>query len=913
MKNKFLLLIIVLFTFNALQAQVCGTFPPVKDFWWGTPGDEDFAFSNDSIDLFNVDTAEVIQGQSSIADFQYLIPKKFDATALSGGVIGLVDVQTISISGITGLPAGLNFGLDQAGTNAGNLYNPQTYRYGAVRLCGTTFAAAGVYEVLISVSAVVSTPIGNQTGSLPISVYVKVVPSPGGNPFYTFAPGQGCDSVNVDFEAVVPSPNPIINPINYAWDFTNDGTMDTSGTLANYTYTNIGTQEVNMTYTIDEFYISAASMSVSDADGCFCDLYFIFACTDGPEPYLVINTGGGDVTLPAGSGTSPSWSNLDIPISSVSLAINFWEEDGGLLNGNDFFGSDIETLTSTPTNGQVLSFSVGCGSASITISRRQLSVDNFVDTINVYGQSPTPIITNLNGAPIACLGDTVTLESSVAGSYQWYKDSLALGGETNQTLTVTTSGLYSLEVIDSGNICLSEQGFYDMAFEELVASIIDLTSTGGLFVDNPNGYTLQWFANGSGIAVPIPAATSDTLANFNPANAPFTVSFTSAIGCEALSAPFDLCLEGTSTASGTTISLGNSVTLTHDNFILKPGNDVAWAISTEADGAVTDMASLQAAISAGWVLPSDDSTGVTVDCSSIPADLDNGNYYFTPISAAALLIDSIIHFPSIDSGCVSDAQLCLDLSATPGVLLITDSLIFTFPDGSTAGLRDIVPASFQALLPDTINEGLIALLPSFVPGGALCFAFTDIYAGDPNGTWSISALNVGTGTLTIDVDDIISTVYADSCPVITVDQVITIPGLTFTIGGNTSASVSFTLPPIPANFPTINSDCNVFGSATLLTVNCATGIRDLVDLNSFNIYPNPNNGSFTVTLDVLERSEMNLAIYDVTGRRVLANSYPNVNKRFSETFDLANNMSAGFYVLNIEINGNQIQKHFIVK
>ena len=81
------------FGLNTITAQVCGAFPPVKDYWWGSPANEDFAFSADSINLFDTDTAEVTQGQFSFVDYQYLMPKKFDATALSGGVIGIVDVK----------------------------------------------------------------------------------------------------------------------------------------------------------------------------------------------------------------------------------------------------------------------------------------------------------------------------------------------------------------------------------------------------------------------------------------------------------------------------------------------------------------------------------------------------------------------------------------------------------------------------------------------------------------------------------------------------------------------------------------------------------------------------------------------------------------------------------------------------
>jgi hypothetical protein len=96
-------------------------------------------------------------------------------------------------------------------------------------------------------------------------------------------------------------------------------------------------------------------------------------------------------------------------------------------------------------------------------------------------------------------------------------------------------------------------------------------------------------------------------------------------------------------------------------------------------------------------------------------------------------------------------------------------------------------------------------------------------------------------------------------------------------------------------------------------VDCETGIRDYVDLSSINLYPNPNSGRFTVAMELLETTALNISIHDVMGRKVLSNYYPNAYGRFSETFDLSNNLSAGFYVLNLEVNGNTYQKHFIVK
>jgi hypothetical protein len=862
-------------------------------------------------DLGVVPSAVTIQaGADTTIVFQYLMPQTL---AVSGLTATVTSVQILQVQNLPPATTSFCWTSDQAANN--HIYYPQTYRYGCVTMNINTLAPAGTYTVNILVNGCGSAAGITQCQNQNVPLTITVLP-PTGNPFFSLSGNVACDSLEVDFTQTLIAPLPI-NPTTYSWDLGN-GVLAT-GPTANTTYVGVGQYIVSLTETIEEYYISAASLTASSS-GCYCGdieepTIPILGCTAAPEPYLIINAGGGNVTLGnPSSNTTVSWSNIDIPISSTAVSIQAWEDDNGSPFGSqdDNLGSALLTFNSNPGIGSQ-SFSTSCANGSITLSKRVKATNTYTDTVNILPPSAIPLISNNGGNPI-CNGDSVVLSSTVSVTYQWYLDSLAISGATAQSIVAKNEGDYYVITLDAGTICASSSAVYALDFETVQIPVIGLTATGlGLYVSNIDNNAVQWYANGSGIAVPIPGATNDTLPTFNPLNAPFTVLFTSLIGCTQWSAPFDICVEGTSSASGNTVNLSTSVTLSHDNFILKPGNDVAWAVSTQADGAITDMNGLQAAITAGWIIPADNATGVLINCSKLPSNLANGDYYFTPISAASLVIDSIIHFPTIDSGCVSDAQLCLALSATPGVLLITDSLIFTFPDGSTANLRDIVPASFQALLPDTINEGLIGLLPSIIPGGALCFALTDLYPGNPNGTWTIEALNVGTGSLTISIDDIVSGVYADSCPVITVDQIITIPGQNFTIGANTNASVSFTLPPLPANFPTINVDCNVFGGATLITINCGTGIEEIINVASLNLYPNPNSGSFTLEFEVLERSDVQLEIFDLTGRRLLSNTYTNAYGQLKETFNLSNNLSSGFYVLNLNIKGNQIQKHFIVK
>lgn len=893
--KKFIFSVLSLILVLGVQAQ-CPTCV-VDETVHPSTGPQDFGLEPEQITIqAGVDTTVV---------FQYLMPQQL---SVSGVTATVTSVQILQVQNLPPATTSFCWTSDQAANN--HTYYPQTYRYGCVTMQINTLAPAGVYNVNILVNGCGTAAGITQCQNQNIPLQVTVLP-PAGNPFFSLSGNIACDSLNVDFEETIPDPS-VVNPTSYSWDF-GDGTTAT-GPTANHTFVGAGEYVVTLTEVVEEYYISAATVSATD-NSCYCgDVeevdWPIVGCTADPEPYLIINAGAGDVTLgnPA-SGTTVSWSGIDIPITSPAVSIQAWEEDG--TSPDDNLGSDLITFTSDPGTGNI-SFSSSCVNGSITLSQRVLTTNTYYDTVTISQPSVQPIITN-NGPNPICAGDSTELSASVSGSYQWYLDTVAIQGATNQTYMATQAGDYYVVVVDNGTICESTSEAYTLLIDDVTTPVIEAANASDLYVANPNQYAVEWFANGSGSPIPIPGANGDTLAGFNPANAPFTVTFTSNNGCEATSALFEICVAGTSSASGSIVDLSNTVDLTHNGFALKAGNDVAWAISTAADGPITDMTMLQDAIDDGWVIPSSSPTGVTVNCAILPNDLANGDYYFTPFTAAALSADSIIHQPGVDSGCLTDAQLCIELSATAGVLLVTDSLIFTFPDGSTANMRDIVPPNFASLIPDTIDQALINLLPTVVPGGSLCFPLVDVYSGDPNGNWSISALNVGTGSLTIDISDIVSTVYADSCPLITQDQVITIPGQSFTINPNSSASISFVIPPLPEDFPTLNADCNVIGDGTLLTIECGTNINEYFVNGTFTLYPNPNNGNFTFEAELKERSQLQFEIVDVAGRLVLSNTYQNAFGKIQESFELSNNLSSGFYVLNVRINDNLFQKHFIVK
>lgn len=103
-------------------------------------------------------------------------------------------------------------------------------------------------------------------------------------------------------------------------------------------------------------------------------------------------------------------------------------------------------------------------------------------------------------------------------------------------------------------------------------------------------------------------------------------------------------------------------------------------------------------------------------------------------------------------------------------------------------------------------------------------------------------------------------------------------------------------------------------NSTTITI-CSTVTEPVLSTNSFelnnslSIYPNPNNGEFTVKFSGA-KDDVTLEVYDVRGRSVLSKAY-NANGDFNQTINLGN-VQSGLYLLNINNGGQTITKKILI-
>ena len=84
----------------------------------------------------------------------------------------------------------------------------------------------------------------------------------------------------------------------------------------------------------------------------------------------------------------------------------------------------------------------------------------------------------------------------------------------------------------------------------------------------------------------------------------------------------------------------------------------------------------------------------------------------------------------------------------------------------------------------------------------------------------------------------------------------------------------------------------------------AAGMEEYMDPSSFTVYPNPAEEFSNVSFDLLETSEIHLAVYDISGRVINVIENDNLDAgHYEYIIDRGMVNGAGSYILELQING----------
>jgi hypothetical protein len=89
-------------------------------------------------------------------------------------------------------------------------------------------------------------------------------------------------------------------------------------------------------------------------------------------------------------------------------------------------------------------------------------------------------------------------------------------------------------------------------------------------------------------------------------------------------------------------------------------------------------------------------------------------------------------------------------------------------------------------------------------------------------------------------------------------------------------------------------------------------IGDLSNLNSFNVFPNPTDGNFTIELNTNPVNEINVSVTNITGQELFHSVISNATGGLNIPVNIADH-AAGVYMVKITTDGNSISKNIVIE
>ncbi|MEI6765366.1 MAG: T9SS type A sorting domain-containing protein [Bacteroidota bacterium] len=419
-------------------------------------------------------------------DISFYLPANFDDPGSGYNV----DLDQLDVLSVVGLPYGLSF---QTSASPSNIYyptsNPPASEHGCAKICGTPIAA-GQYTITVFVLAHVTvTSLGiSQTSNSSFSIPLTILPGTSANAGFTISNPSGCAPMNTNFTTnYISNSNP---GFHYTWTFGN-GNQSTLETPPTQYYPSAGNYIVHLNTVVDTIGYFLSGITVNAATGCDD------APWSAPDYYFVLRENGTLVYTSAYvDNTDPpvSFSFAPFPMNNTTYSINIWDYDTGLQGGDDDCGTisfnGWDTGTHTLQSGNLI--------VTYTIDHPVITLDDY-DTIKVYA---TPIVSQIAYQPAdtVCNGSSVLLSVNTSGAdfYQWYKDTTAILNAVDSFYFATTTGKYYVE---ASNIhgCRTNSNIKKVTVlpnpPKPTFWII-----GNTLNTNVTGYNLQWYYEDSLIA-----------------------------------------------------------------------------------------------------------------------------------------------------------------------------------------------------------------------------------------------------------------------------------------------------------------------------------------------------------------------------------------------------------------------------
>jgi len=523
-----------------------------------------------------------------------------------------VRLRRIKVTGVTGLPLGLNW---ETNHSPGNEYFPQTGdSIGCVRICGTPLQA-GVYPLTVYLLADVTVislglDVNNQAQTYNTAVVHILADTSGGVSSFTVTPEiySSCEPLTLTFEAQLTSPT---NPVSYEWDFGN-GVTATGMTPPAQTFSDAGQYPVTLNTTIREFVIR--SVRIIQVNGNWTgDIEELTSFLNSPDLYFTIPALGYTSSEKTNASTPATWSNLSIhvPIGTSQIELRIYDKDNGppLGSQDDSLGSAIINVAAgspqwtdrwgTITNGDII--------------MNDTTGSVFTETLNItIGEKPAGVLIATTDS--ICQGDSALLQMSGSnfGQLSWFKDSVFIPGAFDTLYTATEAGTYWVDLVSPSGCAATTAPVNVSVFAIPRVPVFYFNATTQLiYTTNHAGVAhIQWYKDGE----PITGATSSqyTVADTGY----YKVEYANEIGCSTASSQMHITSLTTAAEAGAVtfdmeLFPNPSTGMAHLRFTRMPAENMHLVVNDELGRAI---------LTHDFLIGADD---FPLDLSALPP----GNYF----------------------------------------------------------------------------------------------------------------------------------------------------------------------------------------------------------------------------------------------------------------------------------------------
>jgi len=675
---------------------------------------------------------------------------------------------------------------------------------------------------------------------------------------------------------------------------------------ANYTITTCGNSNFDSQLTVFNDLTGAFVAYNDDACGvqstvsftpAFCgqvrvllDLYFCNTGTSSMDVSMTMNTpGSGNPTLVSAADQNA----CDQQSANIGISGN---GTGGLPPYTYSWSPPTNLSTTTQPNTTVTTVTTTTV-YTLTITDANGCVDR--DTVSVAVLAAPPVSL---GADTTLCGTSFTLDAGNPGSsYLWST------GAGTQTLNVTQSGTYSVSVqFPSG--CFNQDNIVVNLLTPPMYTIGPDTSTCGnsVVVDAGSGYTSYTWSTG---------ATSQTETVIT--NDTISVTVVDANGCVLTDTI------GVTLSPAPSVNIGPDTTQCGGTIALDAGNPGAlffWSNSTSSQVTTVNSSGTyyvnvltQAGCSAS------DTVQVTINNQP---DVNLG-------PDTSICLTSVI----LDAGNPTCTFLWSNLSTSQTVTVGTGTFSVVALDPS--GCFDADTISVTTNVPPVVT---VSQDTSICAGGTASLNATGgvTYLWSNNATGSTALVSPTTNTAYYVTgtdangcqasDVVIVTILPNANALFTA----TVTGATVNLSNQSTGAVSYTWnfgDSSPVNntaSPSHTYATNGTYTVTLTVVGpCGTdtytqvitisevGVQDSDIANTLSIYPNPNNGQFTVSFSFTDQKDVTVELIDISGRTISASNLENV-LTFNQELGGAE-LADGVYFVRISTEEGVVTRKIVVQ